>query len=205
MHTFKRNQIAYIFLSEKPSIVSLDVLTSIDEENSGQQAGDLGSVAEFLADRTDRSEKLGKAQRLGDNNNPESEKSTSVHLQGRHEVQNQCKACHLYHNNWDIRDGVCDAKGRGTVEPKALLSRKNRSAHERSSCLRHTFKEEIKDWEEENTWTHEDRTAVFSKVVEEGTTNQSLKNGRADFDDEGEFVTPHNLELSKSTGADLIP
>lgn len=56
-------------------------LTSVNKEHSRKQSRYLRRIAEFTAYSTDGSEQLHEAQRLNNDNDPEREEMTSVHLQ----------------------------------------------------------------------------------------------------------------------------
>lgn len=61
--------------------MNINLHTSIDKEDGGEQARNFGSISKFFADRTNGSKQLNKAQCLGYNDNPEGEKSCGIHLQ----------------------------------------------------------------------------------------------------------------------------
>jgi hypothetical protein len=62
-------------------------LTSIDKENRRKESSDLGSISKSRTEGTNRSEELDEAQGLHNDDDPESEESSGIHLQSRHEVQ----------------------------------------------------------------------------------------------------------------------
>lgn len=70
-------------------LLKWDQVAAIDEEDCRQESGDHRGVAEPLAYCANGSEELHETQRCSDDDDPEGEETTRVHLKCGHEVQDE--------------------------------------------------------------------------------------------------------------------